>query len=149
MPRTNSTDPITSFNGRFRFLSNFAPAKVELDGVEYPTVEHAFQAAKSLDNKDRKKIREAPTPGKAKRLGRKVKLRSDWERIKIPLMYDLLYKKFVQPDFKRALLNTGDRQLIEGNSWGDRFWGESPVGNGSNHLGKLLMQLREQLVGAS
>jgi len=138
------TEPITSFNGRYRFLSNFAPCKVIYDGLEYSSTEAAYQAAKTFDASQRRQIREASSPGEAKKLGRKVTMRPDWDNIKLQIMEDLLRKKFSQSDFKRALLNTADAELCEGNYWGDIFWGVCR-GKGENHLGKLLMKIREDL----
>lgn len=135
---------IESFNGQYHFLSNFAASKVELDGQIYRTIEHAYQAAKTTNPEGRRKIREAATPGIAKRLGRSVYLRPDWEEIKFDIMENLLRQKFTQPDFKRALLNTGNEELIEGNTWGDQIWGVCK-GKGQNHLGRLLMKVRREL----
>lgn len=135
---------IERFSGPHDYLSNFHPCSVEMDGFLYPTVEHAFQAAKSLDPYVREEIRLADTAAKAKRLGRTVMLRADWEEVKIEIMYDLLVKKFSIPFFQKLLLATGDRELIEGNTWGDTFWGVYRT-RGENHLGKLLMQIREEM----
>lgn len=135
---------IDSFAGRYRFLSNFAPCKVTYDGIEYPSTEHAYQAAKTLDPSVRRQFRDCEKPNDAKKLGRKVVLRPDWESIKLDVMEELLRQKFSQPDFKRALLNTGDEELIEGNTWGDTFWGVCK-GKGANHLGKILMKIRKDL----
>ena len=135
---------IDSFNGQYRFLSNFAACKVTYEGLEYKSTEHAYQAAKTLNAEARRKIREAKSPGEAKRLGKTVYLRPDWEEIKFEIMENLLRQKFNQPDFKRALLNTGNIELIEGNTWGDTIWGVCK-GKGQNHLGKLLMKVRKDL----
>lgn len=135
---------IDSFNGDYRFLSNFAASKVKLDGIEHKSVEHAYQAAKTTNPEGRRRIREAPTPGAAKKLGRSVYLRPDWEEIKFDVMENLLRQKFNQPDFKCALLNTGNVELIEVNTWGDKIWGVYR-GKGENHLGKLLMKIRKDL----
>lgn len=137
-------DKIEEFSGDFRFLSNFSPSEVEFDGHSYKSVEHAYQAAKTLDEDIRKSIREAETAGKAKKIGKKVPLRSDWNDVKIDIMESLLRKKFSKLLFKQLLKNTGDAELIEGNTWGDEFWG---VYNnyGHNHLGKLLMKIRNEL----
>ena len=135
---------IDSFTGDYHFLSNFAASKVELDGVEYKSVEHGYQAAKTLNPEGRRRIREAPTPGAAKKLGRSVYLRPDWEEIKFDVMENLLRQKFNQPDFRRALLNTSNIELIEGNTWGDTIWGVCK-GKGENHLGKILMKIRKDL----
>lgn len=112
---------------------------------KYPTTEHAFQAAKTLDEKEREKIRVAKTPGQAKRLGQKVTLRKDWESIKIKIMLNLNRQKFDRADLGDRLVDTGQAELIEGNTWGDTFWGVCK-GVGKNHLGKILMEVREELV---
>ena len=136
---------ITAFKDKHRFLSNFTPAKVEFDGVQYDTVEHAYQAAKTIDKGEREKIRAACAPGVAKRLGQKVTIRPDWEQIKVKVMYDLVSEKFSRyPVLKQFLLDTGSEEIIEGNHWNDTFWGVCN-GVGENHLGKILMKVREEL----
>src|SRR5437868_5423141 len=92
-----ATGPIDRFHGDHGWLSNFWPSPIELDGAIYPTVEHAFQAAKTLDPEAREPIRQTTNPGQAKRLGRKVLLRSDWEQVKVEIMRGLLRKKFADP----------------------------------------------------
>lgn len=144
---------IDSFSGKYRFLSNFYRCYIEYEGITYPSVEHAYQAAKTLSKNERSRIAAMSTPGEAKRAGRQVKLRADWEQVKVAIMLELLRKKF-DPDAlgayapnetkAAALLATGDAELIEGNTWGDRFWGVCG-GVGENMLGKLLMQVREEL----
>lgn len=135
-------EAITSFSGRYRWLSNFWPAPVLLFGSElYPTVEHAFQAAKTLDRAERDAIRTAPTPGTAKYLGRRCTLRADWESVKLSAMRHLLMQKFAHPELHALLMSTGDAMLVEGNTWGDRFWGVCK-GVGENHLGLMLMEIR-------
>ncbi len=135
---------IEEFQGKNRFLSNFYPAKVEFDGVVYPTVEHAYQAAKTLDPALRKKIRDVVRPGAAKHLGRGVPLRPDWETVKCRVMFLLLRWKFHHQPLRGWLLATGDGELVEGNRWGDTYWGVCR-GEGENRLGKLLMQVRKEL----
>lgn len=135
---------IDRFEGKYGFLSNFYPHPVKMRGVEYPTNEHAFQAAKTLDPKQRLFIRDAPTPSKAKYWGRALQLRSDWERIKVEVMLGLCRLKFKHDPLRSLLLETGDAELIEGNTWGDTFWGVS-AGQGRNELGKILMQVRAEL----
>jgi ribA/ribD-fused uncharacterized protein len=135
---------ILQFQGEYRWLSNFAPAEVWLDGDEYPSVEHAYQAAKSTDEGYRDRVWEAIKPGDAKRIGRTAQLRRDWERVKVPIMLDLLRQKYSLPEYKQLLLATGSCQLVEGNVWGDTFWGVCR-GAGQNQLGKLIMQIREEL----
>ena len=141
---------INVFEGEFAFLSNFYPSPIKKDGIEYPTVEHFFQAAKTTDLKTKKAIAGADTPGKAKRMGRSVDLRPDWEKIKVDVMRLGLVLKFQNPDLKEKLLATGDEELIEGNWWHDNTWGNcycvkcSRI-SGRNLLGMLLMELRKEL----
>lgn len=136
---------IDKFTGKYEFLSNFHMSGVMMDGYMYPSVEHAYQAAKVLSVKERRRIRECPTPGQAKRLGRKVKLRRDWEDVKINIMQSLVDDKFRRhASLTIYLLETGKSTLIEGNTWGDRFWGKYK-GKGENHLGKILMKTRYNL----
>lgn len=137
--------PISSFIGVYRFLSNFWPAIVEHEGLTYPSVEHAYQAAKSLDTNERQRIAAIVEPGDAKRAGRALPLRSDWENVKLRVMEDCVRYKFTHhPELREKLLATGDAELIEGNTWGDRFWGVCD-GQGENHLGKILMRVRAEL----
>lgn len=140
---TDSPPVISSFTGEHRFLSNFHPAVVVLDDVEYPTVEHAYQAAKTRDAAHRALIRAARTPGAAKRLGKTAPLRADWDGgARVDVMLDLVWQKFGRDDLRALLLATGDATLIEGNTWGDVFWGTCR-GVGSNLLGRILMAVRE------
>lgn len=153
---------ITEFTGEHSWLSNFWPAEVSLspDGeveVFFPTVEHAYQAVKatslgvflqatglSLEEYCQR------TPGQAKRIGKAVSLRPDWEDIKVEVMRRLLRQKFA-PGTKlwQKLLDTGDVLLVEGNTWHDRFWGvcqcSKHLGEGQNVLGVLLMEIRQEL----
>lgn len=136
---------IDSFSGAHRFLSNFWPAQVALKGFAYPTVEHAYQAAKSLSQEHRAMIRTCRTPGDAKRLGKKIVVRSDWDLVKLSVMTLLVTQKFfAHEDCRDLLLATGDAELIEGNHWGDTFWGVCR-GEGQNHLGKIIMTVRDEL----
>lgn len=134
---------IDKFAGSYEFLSNFFPANTEFEGVVYPTSEHAFQAAKTLDPNERERVRLASTPSSAKALGKKVTLRKDWNFLRTAYMKQVLESKFQDPELRRRLLETGDAELIEGNTWGDTFWGVSR-GSGQNRLGKILMELRSQ-----
>lgn len=137
--------PIVSFSGAFRFLSNFHPSEVTLDGERYPSVEHAYQAAKSLDPAIRARLRNGCASAQAKRLGVwGTELRPDWEQVKVGIMLGLLRQKFARGTLRGQQLDaTGDRQLVEGNWWGDTFWGVCG-GVGENQLGKLLMQVRAE-----
>lgn len=135
---------IEGFKNEYEFMSNFVPARVVLDGVIYPTVEHAYQAAKSLDPVQRDIIKKAKTAGQSKRLGALLVLRPDWEEIKESIMRDLLFQKFSQPRFMDRLLATDDAYLEETNWWKDRYWGVCE-GRGKNRLGFILMEIREDL----
>lgn len=135
---------IDSFQKENEFLSNFYPSPIVYEGIEYPTVEHAFQAVKSLDENTRKMVARQETPGLAKREGRHLKLRSDWESVKVSIMHDLLLLKFSIPELKNKLLNTGNQFLVEGNYWHDTFWGVCN-GEGENQLGHLLMEVRKEI----
>lgn len=135
---------ISESTGDYRFLSNFWPCDIKLGYEIYPSVEHAYQALKTTDSGYRDKIRAATTPGKAKRLGRTVPLRPDWEQKKLGVMRGLLHIKFKAPVLREALLKTYPQTLVKGNTWNDTFWGVCN-GVGQNHLGKLLMQLRKEL----
>ena len=143
---------INCFDGKYMFLSNFYNASCVFEGNFYPTVEHAFQAAKTLIPEEREEIRKADTPGKAKRMGRAVTLRPDWEEVKTDVMRQCLRSKFSFLPLAIDLINTGDAELIEGNYWHDNTWGSctcEKCGNkGENRLGKLLMEIREELRNA-
>lgn len=134
---------ISSFRDEYFFLSNFYPVEIKLDGIVYPNAETAFQAQKTLDVEERRKFSMLKNPVQAKRLGRKVKLRDDLEEVKLDIMTEVVSQKFLQhPHLIEMLLQTGDEELIEGNKWGDRFWGVCK-GKGQNNLGKILMKIRE------
>ena len=130
----------------YKFLSNFYPATVSLTegGMIYRTVEHAYQAAKTLDLEAREKIQWEISPGKAKRLGKSLVIREHWDEMKLDVMYRLLLQKFSIYELRCKLLATGDEELIEGNWWGDTYWGVCR-GKGENNLGKLLMKIRSEL----
>jgi len=142
---------IERFIDPWGFLSNFYGCKVTYEDEDYPSVEHAYQAAKTLDKKKRM-VFQFPglKPGKAKELGSKLVLRPDWEEVKVGIMRELLIQKFYGTVLRRKLLCTGAAQLIEGNYWHDEFWGvcdgtckrgpHEP--NGLNWLGILLMEVR-------
>lgn len=140
---------IDSFTGEFSFLSNFYACDVQFEGKTYPSTEHAYQAAKTLDKKKREEIRKTMSPGRAKRLGGKLALRKDWESVKVGIMHGLLQQKFKKGSpLADLLLKTGSQQLVEGNTWGDRFWGQTKNGGrwvGKNQLGRLLMLVRQEL----
>lgn len=142
-------ETIASFEGKFAFLSNFFPSPIFHENILYPTNEHFFQAMKTMNIDEREAIAKAKTPGIAKRMGRRVTLRPDWEEIKIEVMRLGLMLKFTNRELAEQLLATGDADLIEGNTWHDNTWGicfcEKCGCVGKNWLGHLLMELREEL----
>ena len=156
---------ITSFSQEHAFLSNFypVPGGVQLppacgprdqEPLLFPTVEHAYVAAKSQDFRVREIVAKTSTPGKAKRFGALIELRPEWEEVKIPIMTMLLAQKFAAGTLLAdQLLSTGAAELVEGNNWCDVFWGRCqcpthcPTGKfseaaGDNRLGGLLMRWR-------
>lgn len=135
---------IDCFDGKWAFLSNFYWNEIEHEGIVYPTNEHFFQAMKTLDNDERRQIANCLTPGQAKRMGRRVALRSDWESVKEDVMFLGLCLKFADEQLADWLLETGDEELVEGNWWGDTTWGVCN-GVGENKLGKLLMKVRDMI----
>lgn len=144
--KENNVKIIDSFHGEYAFLSNYYDSPIFYDGILYPTVEHAFQAAKTTVFIQRIIIANKKTPGQAKCAGRKVTLRDNWDDIKLYIMKELIILKFTNPKLKSALLNTKDAELIERNTWNDTYWGICN-GIGENHLGKIIMEVREMLRG--
>lgn len=145
---------IHGFDNKYSFLSNFYACQVEYEGITYPTSEHAFQAAKSLDPNIRKWIAAAFTPGQAKRRGRSIELRSDWEEIKDQVMLDIVREKFKNEDMRARLLMTieeGYDSFCEDNYWHDNYWGNCNCERcknieGKNMLGKILMDIANEVI---
>jgi ribA/ribD-fused uncharacterized protein len=144
------------------FLSNFYSVDIVYEGVGYASTEHAYQASKTLDREKRWifALESNPnlTAAQAKKIGRSLKLRDDWEKVKVPIMRELLLQKFSRSALGRKLVETGEAYLEEGNWWHDVFWGvchhrmEGKVCDkpehepyGGNHLGYLLMDVRTHL----
>lgn len=139
---------IAKFRGAYGFLSNFWTCPVEMDGVTYPSVEHAYQAAKCFAPANRAKFLTGK-PGDAKRLGKRIAIRKGWEDVKLEIMLSLVRKKFENPELQDKLMDTLGEELREGNDWGDLFWGvDDYLGVGENHLGKILMQVRSEIAEA-
>jgi ribA/ribD-fused uncharacterized protein len=150
---------IGEFAGQYRFLSNFWICDTQYGGVIYPSAEHAYQAAKTLDFKQREAIRVAMSPGVAKRMGKHVTIRGDWNHIRVNTMRGIVRDKFTRNvNLGAQLLLTGDTVLVEGNKWHDNFWGicgcsqcqeqfwidhNSKVDG--NWLGRILMEIRTEL----
>ena len=135
---------INQFRGEYRFLSNFYPCTIEFQAITYPSVEHFYVAMKTVDTDIRRHISNMVNVGEVKRFGREqLKVRSDWDKVKLITMKFGVKKKFEDPNLKKLLIATGDAELIEGNTWGDTFWGvDLRTGVGENNLGKILMEIR-------
>lgn len=133
---------IDNFHGKYFFLSNFFCVPVKYGGLTFTNTEAAFHSEKCSS---RSSEFVNLNPSEAKRLGRRVKLRPDWEDVKDDIMLNVVCAKFDQhPDLAQKLLETGDEELVEGNTWEDRYWGVCG-GKGKNMLGKILMRVREEL----
>jgi ribA/ribD-fused uncharacterized protein len=146
---------IESFTGRWRFLSNFWPSKIEHQGITYPTLEHYYVSMKvkndqQIDGKYitmidcRELIAKMPDPAKVKQFGKIIKVRKDWDDVKLDVMLWGIREKFKHQDLKEMLLATDDEELVEGNWWNDTFWGVCR-GDGENNLGKIIMKVRDEL----
>lgn len=136
-----------SVTDEYGWCSNFAPYLIKLGGKTWPTSEHYFQARKFEDSADEEAVRQARTPMLAARLGRdrKRKLRRDWESIKVSVMREAVRAKFTQhEDLARLLLETGDAKLVEHTDQDD-YWGDGGDGSGKNMLGRILMEIRQEL----
>lgn len=143
---------VSGFFGPYRFLSNFWPAQVEFMGLNFPSVEAAYQAAKTLNPKEQAQFVYV-NPREAKKLGRTVAIRPDWETIKDQIMFYAVLQKFSKhPELRKNLLQTGTRSLVEANNWKDNYWGITfefdDVNNvwidkgGRNNLGRILEHVR-------
>ena len=133
---------INEFRGKYYFLSNFSDSKITINGLIFQNGEAAFHSFKDI-NRQSEFINLDPSTAKKK--GRNVKLRGDWERVKDDIMYKVIRAKFEQnEDLKIKLLNTKDEYLEEGNTWNDIYWGVCR-GRGKNTLGKILMKVRDEL----
>ena len=144
---------ISGFRGEYQFLSNFYPCKINFGNLVFDSVEAAFQAAKCEDYADRLKF-QGLMGSEAKKLGRRVKLRADWEQVKIPVMTELVQQKFTNsPEMLKELTATGDAILVEENMWHDNFYGDCVCARcrnipGQNKLGLILMEIRNQYQAA-
>lgn len=151
---------IDKFEGRYAFLSNFYPCEIYYQGITYPSIEHYYVALKCnndqmIDGKYytrgdfRELVSKIKTPGNAKKIGRSIVLRKDWDDIKLSVMENGLRQKFKYPELREQLLATGEQELVEGNWWHDNFYGQCTCikckNLGENNLGKLLMKIRNEI----
>jgi len=141
---TNGTQILAPRKEKWDFLQ-FCIYPLVIEGVEYSTAEHFFQAQKTHDSQEWKGIVSSPTPSVAKRLGGECHLRPDWEEIKCGVMLQVLREKAVQClEFRQALIDTGDMELIEASPF-DSYWGRGLDGKGINKLGEQLMDIRQMI----
>lgn len=143
---------IDKFRGQYRFLSNFYGCNINhmeqyepFEKIGFASVEHYYQAMKTTNYTQRRAFAMSSNPADAKKMGRQIQLRPDWENIKIPVMRNALWQKFKDPELAGKLISTHPMKLVEGNEWGDKFWGVFK-GEGLNMLGQLLMETRERLM---
>ena len=137
---------IIKFKDEYRWLSNFVDVEIEWEGRIYKSVEHAYQSAKSLDKEWKEFCRSDVSSGKVKRASRDIEIRDDWEAIKKSVMKNLLIKKFSDERYRSKLMATGNTYIIEGNTWGDTFWGvDLNSGEGKNILGLMIMEIRSSI----
>ena len=142
---------INKFDGPYAFLSNFYESPIVDNDIPYKTNEHYYQAMKAQDMDEHLWVAAAPTPAEAKRRGRSVVMRPDWEEVKLLVMERGLRLKFADPALAEKLLATTDEELVEGNWWHDNIWGNCDCDKcknikGQNNLGKLLMKIRAELI---
>ncbi len=138
-------DNIKGFFSDYRYLSNFFPAAVYYEGAQYPSSENAFMSAKTTDLKLREEFT-IITAAQAKKLGRQITLREGWEEMKLDVMLEVCFSKFLRnKDLRKKLVETGNKYLEETNAWRDTYWGVDYQLGGSNHLGKILTKIRECL----
>ncbi len=135
---------ITTFHGEHAFLSNFHPSQIVIFGSTFATVEHAFQSWKMESPSDAYLVNQQKSPGLAKKCAKGLTRRNDWDLIKKSVMYTCCTLKFVHEPFRSLLLETDDQYLVEGNTWGDTYWGQCN-GIGQNNLGLILMAIRQDL----
>lgn len=141
---------ISEFQGNFRWLSNFAPCKIILDGIEYPSVEHAYMSAKSSERSWKLFCSNTSSPGEVKKASRGIILVDNWEDIKLSIMETCLEQKYTQEPYRKKLIDTGTEYIQEGNRWNDKFWGVCLKTNkGENNLGKLIMEIRRRITQPS
>ena len=139
---------INIFRGEYNWLSNFYDCTVTYDGCEFKSVEHAYLYAKSPKDPDWLRYCLKETASIVKRKSKSIDIRGDWDDVKLDIMYDLLIQKFNQEPFKTKLIETGEQNIIEGNSWGDEYWGVNlsvQPNYGENHLGRIIMKIRKKI----
>jgi ribA/ribD-fused uncharacterized protein len=139
---------IKEFQGEYRWLSNFAIVPIKLDSIVYKSVEHAYMSCKSDDYTWKLFCRDTERAGDVKKASYKIKLVDNWDQIKLDVMKECLKQKFSNEPYKTKLIQTNDELIQEGNDWNDKFWGVClKTGKGENNLGKMIMNIRNELRG--
>lgn len=139
---------IPEFKNKYRWLSNFYPVEITLDGIAYPSVEHAYMSSKSDDTSWKHFCSDVSnSAGTVKKRSREIQLKPEWDNLKLSIMKECINQKYAQEPFRSKLIATGNQHIQEGNWWGDQFWGVClKSGQGSNHLGKLILSVRDTLL---
>lgn len=137
---------IKEFKNQYFFLSNFYECPIYYNKLVFCNAEAAFQAQKVIDEKEQYKFINL-NASQARKLGKTIALREDWEEVKDNIMYEVVKRKFtVNKELQQKLIDTKDEELVEGNWWHDTYWGvDSKTGIGKNKLGKILMKVREEV----
>lgn len=145
--RNNNDTMIQRFEKEYKWLSNFAEVPIVFEEATYPSVEHAYMAAKNEDREWKDLCADSScSAAQIKRLGKTVELIPDWDTVRLEVMKWCLKQKFKQEPFRTLLLDTGDQNIQEGNYWGDKYWGIClKTGIGENHLGRIIMNIRDEL----
>lgn len=140
-------NPVMGFFDEYRWLSNFWPCKIKIYDITFPSSEHAYVFSKGAFNEDALDELLLSTAGQAKKIGRNVDMYANFDANKVSIMTAILRRKFSKdnPELKQKLIDTRFKELTEFNTWGDTFWGMTSNGNGLNHLGKILMKIREDI----
>ena len=127
----------------YNWFSNMEPDPITIDNITYPSVENYYQSQKTLDLTERRQF-ETCNPGYSKKLGKSIKLRNDWEQIKFDVMEKALKIKFALGTSWYTKLKETEGEIVEWNNWNDKIWGKTLDGIGENHLGKILMKIRDE-----
>ena len=137
---------IKEFKNQYFFLSNFYECPIYYNKLVFCNAEAAFQAQKVIDEKEQYKFINL-NASQARKLGKTIVLRKDWEEVKDNIMYEIVKRKFtVNKELQQKLIDTKDEELVEGNWWHDTYWGiDSKTGIGKDKLGKILMKVREEV----
>ena len=151
LPKKKQDDKdIYGFQGKFRWLSNMWPVEIEINGIKFMSSENAYQASKYSGQMDTiKKL--ALMPALETKTFVKDKILNPWTTVdfdnkKLGYMKLFLKKKFENPTLRQKLINTGSVHIEETNTWNDTYWGCCPQSVGENNLGKLLMEIRQELI---